>query len=296
MSCPGNVVSLTLYAVLPLTASGEPGRRELALPVSSAGRQADIPLVLDVKQSGQLTGSVRQAEGDKQTPLVAKLFVEDAAGRLYVAPGAPNYTTQNWYGTWLPRFTYVGGEFDLPVPPGEYHVTAMKGPGYADFVGKVTVRAGQSVELPVRMKRLWPLEQRGWLCADMHTHARRIPLAMLQAEDVNVVTRTFYSSHRPYRTSIDKANSDPLHLSVENQEIEHWNFGNAFFFNIPISVQDPREGLPEMTPLFHYDRQAHEMGGITLRYMRSRPFSPRGGGQQQPELAVSAALGLMAIL
>ena len=35
------------------------------------------------------------------------------------------------------------------------------------------------------------------------------------------------------------------------------------------------------------------MGGITLRYMRSRPFHPRGGGQQQPELAVSAALGLM---
>jgi hypothetical protein len=48
-----------------------------------------------------------------------------------------------------------------------------------------------------------------------------------------------------------------------------------------------------MTPLFHYDQQAHDVGGITLRYMRTRPFNPRGGGQQQPELAVSAALGLM---
>ena len=285
--------SLTLYAILPLTATGEPGRRELALRVSSAGRQANIPLVIDVRQSGRLTGTVCEATGDEQTPLVAKLFVEDPAGRLYVVPVAPNYTTQNWYGTWLPRFTYVDGKFDLPVPPGEYRVTAMKGPGYADFLGSVTVRAGQSAELPIRMKSLWPLEQHGWLCADMHTHARHIPLAMLRAEDVNLVTRTFYSSDRPYHTSVDRANSDTLHLSAENQEIEHWNYGNAFFFDIPTSVQDPGEGPVEMTPLFHYDEQAHDMNGITLRYMRSRPFNPRGGGQQQPELAVSAALGLM---
>jgi len=116
---------------------------------------------------------------------------------------------------------------------------------------------------------------------------------MLRAEDVNVVTRTFYSSQKPYRTSIDKANSDALHLSAENQEIEHWNAGNVFFFNIPTSVQDPDDRPVEMTPMFHYDQQAHGMGGITLRYMRARPFSPGGGGQAQSELAVSAALGLM---
>jgi hypothetical protein len=77
--------------------------------------------------------------------------------------------------------------------------------------------AEQSAAVPVRLKRLWPLEQRGWLSADMHTHARRIPLNMLRAEDVNVVTRTFYSSQKPYVTSIDRADSDALHLSAENQ-------------------------------------------------------------------------------
>ena len=143
------------------------------------------------------------------------------------------------------------------------------------------------------MKRLWPLEQRGWLWGDMHTHARGIPLAMLRAEDINMVTRTFYSSDKPYRTSIDTANSDALHLSAENQEIEHWNYGNIFFFNIPTAVQDAADCTPEMTPMFHYDQQAQALGGITLRYMRARPFSPGGGGQAQPELAVSAALGLM---
>jgi len=282
-----------LLAVLPLTASGEPGRRELILRISSAALQARIPLIIDVKRSARLTGSVRLVDDDGKAPPAAKLFVEDAAGRLYVAPDAPNYTTQNWYGTWLPRFTYTGVKFDLPVPPGAYRVTARKGPGYADFVGRVVARAGEPAVLPVFMRRLWPLEERGWLCADLHTHARAIPLAMLRAEDVNLVTRTFYSSRKPYRTGIDRANSDALHLSAENQEIEHWNFGNAFFFNIPTSVQDPAGGDAEMTPMFHYDRQAHEMGGITLRYMRSRPFRPRGGGQQQPELAVSAALGLL---
>jgi hypothetical protein len=100
---------LTLYAVLPLIATGEPGRRELALRVFSGGRGATIPLVIDVQRSGRLTGTVCEAEDEVQTPLVVKLFVEDTAGRLYVAPGAPNYTTQNWYGTWLPRFTYADG-------------------------------------------------------------------------------------------------------------------------------------------------------------------------------------------
>jgi hypothetical protein len=55
---------LTLYAVLPLTARGEPGRGELALRASSAGRRAKIPLVIDVRSYGRLIGSVRQAEGD----------------------------------------------------------------------------------------------------------------------------------------------------------------------------------------------------------------------------------------
>lgn len=285
--------SPALYAVLPLIATGEPGRRELTFQVSSGGRQARIPLFVDVKSSGRLTGSVCAMEDDTSAPLAAKLFVEDAAGRLYVAPGAPNYTTQNWYGTWLPRFTCADGDFDVPLPPGKYRVTAMKGPGYADFVGEVEVQASQSASLPVRMQRLWPLEQRGWLCADMHTHARGIPLTMMRAEDVNVVARTFYSSNKPYALGIDTANSDVLHLSAENQEIEHWNFGNVFFFDIPTSVQDPDHRPVEMTPMFHYDGQAHEMGGITLRYMRARPFRPQGGGQAQPELAVSAALGLV---
>ena len=305
----------SLYAVLPMIVTGESGFRETNLRVSCAGRETRLPLTVFIRPSGRLTGTIQLYDGpprpskqedpgqstaseghrtgSRARSQTAKLLVEDADGRLYVAPGAPNYTTQNWYGTWLPRFTYVDGEFDLPVPPGEYRVTAMKGPGYADFVGEVTVRAGQSAALPIRLKQLFPLEQQGWLCADMHTHARRIPLTMLRSEDVNVVTRTFYSSHKPYRTNIDKANSDALHLSAENQEIEHWNAGNVFFFNIPTSVQDPGDRPVEMTPMFHYDHQAHAMGGITLRYMRARPFSPGGGGQAQPELAVSAASGLM---
>lgn len=284
---------LTLYAVLPVTALGAPDRRELTLGVSSSGHHAEIPLIVDVKPSGRLVGTVcADGEGDR-APLAAKLFVEDREGRLYVERGAPNYATQNWYAPWLPRFTYVEGKFDLRLAPGMYRVTVMKGPGYAQWSGAATVEAGRTVEMPIRIRSVWPLEQRGWLCADMHTHARHIPLTMLRAEDINVVTRTFYSSNRPYTPRVDTENSDTLHLSAENQEIEHWNFGNAFYFNIPASVQDPREGPIEMTPLFHYDQQAHESGGITLRYMRSRPFDPRGGGQQQPELAVSAALGLM---
>ena len=84
--------SLTLYSILPLKASGTPGRRELSLHVSAAGHQARIPLLIDVRQSGQLTGTICEAGRNEHTSLVAKLFVEDVNGRLYVAPGAPNWT------------------------------------------------------------------------------------------------------------------------------------------------------------------------------------------------------------
>jgi hypothetical protein len=87
--------------------------------------------------------------------------------------------------------------------------------------------------------------------------------------------------------------SDATHLSTSNQEIEHWVFGNVFYFNIPKTVIDPPAGKVELTPMFHYDEQAHRMGGVTLRWLRGRPFGVGQSGQQQPELAVSAALGHM---
>jgi len=281
----------TQYLVLPLTAAGEPGRRDVRLKLTAGGTAADLPITLDVRAGGVLRGNVAGGDG---RALAAKLFVEDAAGRLYVVPGERNYRTQSWYAPWQPRYSYVGERFTMPLPPGRYRITAMKGCGWADWTGDVEIEPGRTADCRIEMRPLCPLEQAGWFCGDMHVHHRGGPtLRQLRAEDVNVAANTLYASRKAVALPAYPKQSDPTHLSTSNQEIEHWVFGNVFYYNIPRTVIDPPAGKAELTPMFHYDEQAHRMGGISLRWLRGRPFGVGASGQQQPELAVNAALGHM---
>lgn len=276
--------------VLPVVSDASPGKNEIELTASTAGATKAISLEIDIRPSGILKGRII-SQGDGE-PLTAKLFIEDDRGRLYVAPGETNYRTQSWYGFFQPRFSYLERDFEIPLPPGRYRVTAMKGYGYADWEREITLSADQTDACDIEMERLSPLESEGWYSADMHIHGNT-PLAMRRAEDVNVAAQCHYSSAQPRALRTHTDESDATHLSCDAQEIEHWNFGNAFYFGIPTTVQDPPTPDPKMTPFFVYDEQSHRMGGVNLRWLRGRPFSPRGGGQQQPEIAVDAALGYM---
>ena len=121
-------------------APGEPGRREIALRLTAGGWRSTLPVVVNVRPSGRLTGTVVRAGGGGQ--LAAKLFVEDAGGRLHVVPGETNYRTQSWYAPWQPRYSCVNGRLAMPLPPGAYRVTAMKGFGWRDACDVAAGRLG----------------------------------------------------------------------------------------------------------------------------------------------------------
>lgn len=276
--------------VIPVMASGEAGHTATSLETLLDGKRHAIPLDIEVVDSGMLKGTVvRRDDGAR---LAAKIYVEDAAGRLHVRVGEPNYRTQSWYAFLPPRFSYVEGEFCMPLPEGQYRITVMKGYGYRDREHEVSIHPGQVTDCRVELEELLPLEGTGWLSGDMHVHGKTTR-AMLRAEDVNLSALCHYSSARHRELPVYPDSSDSLHVACSAQEIEHWNFGNAFYFGISSTVLDPQTPDPAMTPFFHYDEQCHARGGITVRWLRSRPFSPRGNGQQQPEIAVSAALGYM---
>jgi len=277
---------------IPVTPADTAGRRSVELTLRGPGGGSKLALPVAVGRPGVLTGTVAREGGT--TAQAAKVFVEDDRGRLYVVPGGPVRRTQSWYAPWQPQYSYVDGAFRLPLPPGEYRVTAMKGNAWRPWCERVRIQAGQATPCRIRLRPLRDIEAGGWLCGDMHTHTRRGPtLLQMRAEDVNVATRTLYASRRSVPMPTYPEDCDATHLVTSNQEVEHWKFGNVFYFNIPRTVTDPPGGKPEWAPMFHYDEQAHALGGITARWLRGRPFSAQWHGQSQPELAVSAALGHM---
>ncbi len=279
------------FSVLPVTAHCKPGMYDLRVEFHANGQQAGSLIPLEVRESGFLKGSLIR-NSDKEA-LTAKIFVEDSNGRLYVAPGEYNYRTQNWYAYFQPRFSYADKEFGVPLPPGRYRVTAMKGYGYENAEYNIDVEARKTTELTVQLEQMTPLEERGWYAADMHTHSKYFSLKMLRSEDINVVADTRYSTEKALLLTLNHEVSDNTHIVFGQQEIEHWNFGNSFYINIPHTVTDVQTQDPVMTPMFFYDRQCHDLGGVTLRWLRSRPFAAKGNGQQQPELAVDIALGYL---
>ncbi len=279
------------FTVLPIIARCEPGTCDLVFDFHANNRQTRSLVSLEVRPSALLKGSLIRST-DKE-PLAAKIFVEDSDGRLYVVPGEYNYQTQNWYAYFQPRFSYAEKIFNIPLPPGRYHVTAMKGYGYKDAEYDVDAEANRTTEITVWLEQMVPLEDRGWYAADLHTHSKHFSPKMLRSEDINVVADTRYSTEKAIPLAVNSEISDATHMVFGQQEIEHWNFGNSFYINIPHTVTDVQSQDPVMTPMFFYDQQCHELGGVTLRWLRSRPFAPKGNGQQQPELAVDAALGYL---
>ncbi|UCG49497.1 MAG: CehA/McbA family metallohydrolase [Phycisphaerales bacterium] len=277
------------FSVLPVTARCKPGTHNLAVEFRANGRQTQSLISMEVRSSALLKGSLIRSSDKK--PVAAKTFVEGSDGRLYVVPGEYNYQTQNWYAYFQPRFSYADKAFSIPLPPGRYHITAMKGYGYRDAEYDIDVEADKTTHIVMNLEQMTPLEERGWYAADLHTHTKHFSLKMLRSEDINVVADTRYSTEKALPLTVNPEISDAAHIIFGQQEIEHWNFGNSFYINIPHTVTDIQTRNPTMTPMFFYDQQCHELGGVTLRWLRSRPFAPKGNGQQQPELAVDVALG-----
>ena len=279
------------FSALSITARCKPGTYNLAVEFRANSQQAGSPISLEVRSSALLKGSLIRSSDKK--PLAAKVSVEGSDGKLYVVPGEYNYRTQNWYAYFQPRFSYADKAFSMPLPPGRYHVTAMKGYGYKDAEYDIDVEADKTTHITMYLEQMVPLEERGWYAADLHTHARHFSLKMLRSEDINVVADTQYSTEKAVPLVVSPEVSDATHVVFGQQEIEHWNFGNSFYINIPHTVTDVQTQDPTLTPMFFYDQQCHELGGVTLRWLRSRPFAPKGNGQQQPELAVDVALGYL---
>jgi hypothetical protein len=150
--------------------SRDRGQREAQLGATIGAGSADIgfrnrvAIVFRVDPSEDVTIRVRDEHGK---PAIASLLVEDARGRVYPARSkrlAPDFFFQ--------RHVYRADGETIRLPPGEYVVTAGRGPEYASERRQVTIRPGERAPaIDVRLKRWIDPAARGWYSGDHHIHA-----------------------------------------------------------------------------------------------------------------------------
>jgi dipeptidyl aminopeptidase/acylaminoacyl peptidase len=146
------------------------------------------------------TGTLRlTASGAAGETMAVRFSVTGPDGRGWAPDGAWRHADDGFDRKVRPfemTYFHARGEATLTLPAGAYTVLATRGLEYAPVVRTVTVGAGQTVPVRVKLERLMDLPARGWWSGDMHVHmnyggAYRADPASLraqaEAEDVHVV-------------------------------------------------------------------------------------------------------------
>jgi hypothetical protein len=106
--------------------------------------------------------------GTDEQPLPARITIVDAIGALtpLVARPGGNVAVR-------PGVVYVAGEpVQVDLLPGTYRVRATRGPEYGMDETTVTVRAGDTAAVALRLRR--EVATPGWVAVDTHVHTREL--------------------------------------------------------------------------------------------------------------------------
>jgi hypothetical protein len=132
-------------------------------------------------------------------PIPARLSVTGADGRGWAPDAAWRHADDGFDRTerkFELTYFHAAGPAALTLPAGDYTVVATRGLEYGRALRKVTVTAGATATLELRLPRLLDLPARGWWSGDLHVHMnyggayRNDPArlrAQAEAEDLHVV-------------------------------------------------------------------------------------------------------------
>ncbi len=139
---------------------------------------------------------------DREAPL--NLTLERAVGVLSKSVANPYTRTTQFYS--------VGTSVVASLQPGSYRLRVYKGTEYEVQEREVSVGAGETVKLTVRLPRWINLAERGWYSADDHLHIAR-PIRELnpfiskwmQAEDLHVANLLQWGLSKRFHNTIQYA-------------------------------------------------------------------------------------------
>ena len=122
-------------------------------------------------------------ENSRPTP--ARVYVTDASGKAYFAPGAIVYDKTR--GDLSERhFVPPGGAFTLDLPAGPYRIEIERGKEYLPVGERIAVPSVGKVDKTVRLARWVRMTDAGWYSGDMHPHRPLADMAtLMEADDLN---------------------------------------------------------------------------------------------------------------
>lgn len=221
------------------------------LVAASAAAAASFSLTVETRDSA--TGK----------PVSARFYLVETGGKRWTPAGAIAYDkgAENHF--------IAPGSFQIQLPPGQYTLTAERGPEYRPWTGSVTARAAESRTITVPLARWIDMNRRGWYSADLHNHRRvdEMPQLLL-AEDLNLaptladwVWEDAPVSYPP-RTSEPIRQVDATHVySVLDKEVERLVRGPGAVDLLGLRSPIPFTGYRLYPPSDTFCRLAHAQGG-----------------------------------
>jgi len=246
-------------------------RREVLASIAVAGRSTVLaPLIPTGSAQTSAAGVIRGRVVDGATgeATSAKIRVTEVETGAEFWPAHAIRTMPRKPRPGGHRYFYAAGEYEIGLPVGRYKVEIVRGLGHDTVLRGITIAAGNTVPLDVRVPVLRDMRSSGWYSGNTHTHyhlemeedpddhLRVVPPA--EALDVNVISYLirndlkYLSNKYPigrmpqfskYGTLVDMGEE-----ARNNTPANRFGYGHVLFLDIPRLVEPVSTGILSPEP------------------------------------------------
>ncbi len=240
------------------------------------GVTAECDLAAEVRPKGRLKVRLIGTDGE---PAAARMYLTGSDQLAYMPLGSAQRI--------MPRtgefFFYARGGFEVFLPEGEATVEAVGGLEFVAVRKGISIEAGKTSELELKLDHHFPLYKQQWYSCDSHIHANYFENEVVTLDDISlqVAGEGLDIANLMVANSGDDHIHDQgffegrPHSSSRGHKILYWNeemrnrilYGHMSFFNLKELVYPIFTGFPgtenyeDYPPNYNQAKKAKEQGG-----------------------------------